>query len=140
MEAVLRRFNTLYPNPADLHALLTLADSGADVKGLHGTYIRNMGKSGSKPGCITYFISSSQYFRSADYKVRRCPDNSLEIKSFNGAEWIPYGAVRTPPRLHPAHRRERSRSRSRGRRHRSRSGSTRRSGSTHSRSGSANSR
>ena len=153
MEAT--RFYRLYPNLQGLHEFLNEAENdGASIKGLHGTYIRQMGRGISRKECTTFYISTERIVTSIGstiFKVRRCPDQSVEFKAYNSDRWILYDrSVRTPPRLRPAHQRARSRSRSRSRRHsgsrsrarrhRSSSRSSRRSGSTHSRSGSANSR
>ena len=143
MEAA--RFYKLYPDIQELHGILDQAENaGISIKGLNGTYIMVMGKGRSRKDCTTFYISTQRIISNIAttiFKVRRCPDRSVEFKAYKSDKWIVYDrSVRTPPRLRPAHERGRSRSRSRTRRHRSRSGSTRRSGSTHSRSGSANSR
>jgi hypothetical protein len=150
------RFYKLYPNLQNLHDFLDQAEVGRSIQGLNGTYIRVMGESISKNGCTTFYVSTERIVSSIAttiFKVRRCPDRSVEFKAFinergvsnyelerlgHPKKWILYDrSVRTPPRLHPAHKRARSRSRSRSRsrhrRHRSRSGSTRRSGSANSR-------
>ena len=142
MEAA--RFYKLYPDVQDLHGILDQAENaGMSIKGLNGTYIIVMGKGRSRKDCTTFYISTERIVASIAttiFKVRRCPDRSVEFKAYNSGKWIGYDrTVRTPPRQRPAHERGRSRSRSRTRRHRSHSGSTRRSGSTRSRSGSANS-
>ena len=124
MDNTQRRFSEYYPRLGSLNALLDkISEVRESIEGLNGTYILNMGESVSRPGCTTYYVSTMPLIgshASSIFKVRRCPpDPYVEIKDFNGGEWVPYGIVRTPPRRAKVTARSRARSRSRSRRRRS---------------------
>lgn len=96
MENAVTRFNRLYPNREDLNLLLDRVDREHEVRGANGMYIRRMGDSRSKAGCITYYVSNERLvvtITDTIFKVRRCADRSIEFKEFSGREWLPYGAI-----------------------------------------------